>query len=398
MSAGAPDGRPAGEERVMADFDMSTVQQGARLRRSPYYEATQRYGPLGFTVYNHMLFPIRFDDLDAEYWHLLRHVTLWDVSVERNLEISGPDALRFAQLMTPRDLSACAVGQGKYVLIVAPDGGILNDPVMLRLDEDRFWFALASSDVLFYAKGLAAHAGLDVQIREADAAPLQVQGPRSRELVGDLFGDEVAGLGYYRFARTSLDGIPVIVTRTGWTGELGYEVYLLDPARGAELWERIMRAGQPYEIRPTGPSDIRRVEAGILNWGADMTYQDNPYEVGLGRLVDLDSGAEFLARQALDRIRAEGVRRKLVGVQIDGARLPMNTSKWPVRSNGTRVGKVTSAVYSPRLERNIGYAWLPAELTDQGRQFLVDTESGGERTATVVAVPFFDPKKETAKA
>src|SRR5215469_15766185 len=153
MSAGAPSGRPAGEERVMADFDMSTVQQGARLRRSPYYEATQRYGPLGFTVYNHMLFPIRFDDLDAEYWHLLRHVTLWDVSVERNLEISGPDALRFAQLMTPRDLSACAVGQAKYVLIVASDGGILNDPVMLRLDEDRFWFSLASSDVLFYAKG-----------------------------------------------------------------------------------------------------------------------------------------------------------------------------------------------------------------------------------------------------
>ena len=382
----------------MSGFDMTLVQCGARIRRSPFYEATQRYGPLGFTVYNHMLFPIRFGDLEAEYWHLLRHVTLWDVGVERNLEVSGPGALRFAQLMTPRDLSGCAVGQGKYVLIVAPDGGILNDPVMLRLDEDRFWFSLASSDVLFYAKGLAANARLDVRIREAEAAPLQVQGPRSRELVGDLFGDEVAGLRYYRFTRTSLDGIPVLVTRTGWTGELGYEVYLLDPARGTELWERIMRAGRPYQIRPTGPSDIRRVEAGILNWGADMTYQNNPYEVGLGRLVDLDSGAEFLAREALRRIRDGGVRRRLVGVQIDGARLEMNATKWPVRSGAARVGKVTSAVYSPRLERNIGYAWVPVELAEPGTALSVDTEAGGERPATVVPVPFTDPGKEIPRA
>jgi glycine cleavage system aminomethyltransferase T len=382
----------------MTEFDMSVVQQGARLRRSPFYEATQRYGPRGFTVYNHMLFPIRFDDLEAEYWHLLHHVTLWDVAVERNLEISGPDALRFAQLMSPRDLSACAVGQGKYVLILAPDGGILNDPVMLRLAEDRFWFSLASSDVLFYAMGLAAHARLDVRIGEADAAPLQVQGPRSRELVGDLFGDEAAGLGYYRFTRASVDGIPVIVTRTGWTGELGYEVYLLDPARGTDLWERIMHAGRRYEIRPTGPSDIRRVEAGILNWGADMTYQNNPYEVGLGRLVDLDSGADFLARQALTRIRDRGVRRMLVGVQIGGPRLAMNTTKWPVRAGADRVGKLTSAVYSPRLESNIGYAWVPAELAEPGTQLLVDTEAVGERPATVTPVPFIDPGKQTPKA
>lgn len=382
----------------MAEFDMSVVQQGARLRRSPFYEATQRYGPLGFTVYNHMLFPIRFADLEAEYWHLLRHVSLWDVAVERNLEISGPDALRFAQLMTPRDLSACAVGQARYVLITALDGGILNDPVMLRLDEDRFWFSLASSDVMFYAMGLAAHAGLDVRIGEADAAPLQVQGPRSRELVGDLFGDEAAGLGYYRFTRASADGIPVIVTRTGWTGELGYEVYLLDPARGTDLWEQIMRAGRSYQLRPAGPSDIRRVEAGILNWGADMTYENNPYEVGLGRLVDLDSGADFLARPALTRIRDHGVRRRLAGVQIDGPRLAMNTTKWPVRSGADRVGKVTSALYSPRLECNIGYAWVPAELAEPGTQLLVDTEAGGERPATVVPVPFIDPGKQTPKA
>ena len=163
---------------MLGPFDMETVQRGARLRRSPFYEATQRHGPKGFTVYNHTLFPINFDDFEAEYWHLLNHVTLWDVAVERNVEVTGPDGFRFAQLLTCRDLSACAVGQGKYVLITAPDGGILNDPVMLRLDENTFWFALADSDVLLYAKGLAAHAGMDVQLSEVEAYPLQIQGPK----------------------------------------------------------------------------------------------------------------------------------------------------------------------------------------------------------------------------
>src|SRR5437870_7099990 len=200
---------------------MTLVQRGARLRRSPFFEATQRYGPKGFTVYNHTLFPTNFDDFEAEYWHLLEHVTLWDVAVERNVEVSGPDGFRFAQLLTCRDLSKCAVGQGKYVLITAPDGGIVNDPVMLRLDENTFWFALADSDVLLYAMGLAAEAGLDVRLSEPEAYPLQIQGPRSKDVVRDLFGHGVAGLRWYRFTEASLDGIPVIVTRTGWSSEVG---------------------------------------------------------------------------------------------------------------------------------------------------------------------------------
>src|SRR5918999_2808267 len=173
---------------ALTAFDMSRVQRGSRLRRSPFFEATQRYGPKGYTVYNHTLFPTCYDDFEAEYRHLLEHVTVWDVAVERNVEVTGPDGFRFAQLMTCRDLSKCQVGQGKYVLITAPDGGILNDPVMLRLEENTFWFALADSDVLFYALGLAAHAGMDVRLGEVDAAPLQVQGPKSKDVMGDLFG------------------------------------------------------------------------------------------------------------------------------------------------------------------------------------------------------------------
>jgi len=375
----------------MAAFDMSLVQCGARIRRSPYFEAEQRHGPKGYTVYNHMLFPIRFDDLEAEYWHLLEHVTLWDVAVERCLEISGPDGFAFTQLLTPRDLNACAVGQAKYVLVCAPDGGILNDPVLTRMDENRFWLALASSDALLYAKGLAANAGLDVELRELDVAPLQIQGPKSKDVVRALFGDEILELRYYFFAETEVEGIPVVVTRTGWTSEVGYEVYLCDPSRGTDLWELILEAGRPHEIRPTGPCDIRRIEGGIFNWGADMTYENNPFELGFDRLVDLD--VPCVARDALNRIAAEGVRRRLVGVQLEGERFPcLNFTKWPVFVDGAQVGKVTSAVYSPRLEKNIGYAWVPVELAELDTELQVESE-WGPRTAMVVEMPFLDPEK-----
>jgi len=381
----------------MEPFDMSLVQCGARLRRSPYYEAEQRYGPKGYTVYNHMLFPIRYDDLEAEYWHLLHHVTLWDVAVERQVEITGPDAFRFTQMLTPRDLSTCAVGQGKYVLITAPDGGIVNDPVLMRLGENHFWLALADSDVLLYAKGLAHSSGMDVRITEPDVSPLQIQGPRSKDLARDLFGQAVLDLRYYFFLETDLDGIPLVLTRTGWTGEVGYEVYLRDGSRGTELWERIMEAGGPYQIRPTGPSDIRRVEAGILNHGCDMTLENNPFEVGLERLVDMDKEGGFMGKDALRGIRERGVGRRLAGVEIAGDRLGFNDSKWPVRFDGEVVGKVTSALFSPRLEKNIGYAWVPVERAEPGTKLVVETPLG-DAPAEVVPMPFVDPKKEIPKS
>jgi glycine cleavage system aminomethyltransferase T len=376
----------------MTEFDMSLVQCGARILRSPFYEAEQRHGPKGYTVYNHMLFPIRYDDLEAEYWHLLEHVTLWDVAVERCLEISGPDGFRFTQLMTPRNLSECAVGQAKYVLVTAPDGGILNDPVLTRMDENRFWLALASSDVLLYAKGLAAFADMDVELKEVDVSPVQIQGPKSRDVVRDLFGDEILELKYYFFMETELDGIPVVVTRTGWTSEVGYEIYLCDSAYGGDLWAKIMAAGEPYEIRPTGPSDIRRIEGGIFNWGADMTYDNNPFELGLDRLVDLD--VDCIARDALRRIKDAGISRRIVGVELDGEPFPtLNFVKWSVSADGEQVGAVTSAVYSPRLEKNIGYAWVPVQLSELGTQVDVESE-WGRRSATVAPMPFWDPEKQ----
>jgi aminomethyltransferase len=377
-------------------FDPALIQRGARLKRSPYFAATQRAGCHGYTVYNHMLLPIRYDSFEAEYERLLKGVTLWDVSVERNVEIAGRDGYQFAELLTPRDLSKCRVGEGRYVLITDDAGGIVNDPVLLRLEENRFWLACADSDVLLWAKGVARGSGLQVELRELDVAPLQVQGPKSRELMRDIFGEAVLGLRYYEFINTKLDGIPVILTRTGWTGELGYELYLLDPARGVELWNRVMEAGQRYGIAPTGPSDIRRIEAGILNYGIDMTLDNNPYELGLERLVNLDKSAEFVGRGALRRIAKAGVKNKLVGLEISGTKMDLNFTRYPVRAEGKTAGFVTSCVHSPRLKKNIGYAMLPVERLSAKR---LEVEApDGVRAAVVVPMPFIDPKKELAKS
>jgi len=377
----------------MSEFDMALVQRGARLRRTPYFEATQRAGARGYTVYNHMLFPIQYEDHLKEHEQLLSGVTVWDVGVERQLEIKGRDGFAFASLLTPRDLRKCRVGQGKYVLLTDERGGIVNDPVLLRLGENHFWLAAADSDILLWAKGVAWGAGLDVELGEPDVSPMQIQGPRSRDVVGTLFGEPALALKYYHFLETELDGIPVLVTRTGWSGEVGYEIYLRDASRGVDLWERVMAAGEPYGIVPTGPSDIRRIEAGILNYGADMTLEDNPYEVGLERAVDLDKPDRFIGQEALRRIAEAGPRRRLVGVEIEGEPLDLNMIKWPVEVEGRCIGRVTSAVHSPRLGRNIGYAMVPIGHAAQGTDLTVRIAPGDARAARVVAMPFVDPEK-----
>ena len=379
-------------------FDISKIGRGARVRRSPYFEATQRYGCKGYTVYNHMYLPNCYSDPVKEYWKLVHDVTLWDVSVERIVEISGPDGFALANKLTPRDLGKCRVGQAKYVLITAEDGGIINDPVLLRLGENRFWLALADSDVLLWAKGVALSGGFKVEVCEADVFPLQVQGPKSRALMGDLFGASILNLPYYDFIESNLDGIPLVITRTGWTGEVGYEIFLCDPKRGVELWEKILQVGRRYKIAPTGPSDIRRIEAGILNYGADITLTDNPYEVGLGWLVDLEKRDDFIGKESLQRIKSQGGRRKLVGVEIGGRPIEFNMTRWPVRNGDGDVGYVTSAIYSPRLKQNIGYAMLPIEHAELGTKFTVMVPGTKGRPATVVRKPFLDPKKDIPKS
>lgn len=368
-------------------------------RKSPYFEATQRAGCQSYELYNHMYLPGYYTSFEEEYWRLLEHVCLWDVAVERCVEITGPDARRFTNMLTCRDLNRCAVWQCKYVPITAADGGIVNDPVLLRLGESHYWLALADSDGLLYCRGVAAFAGMDVQIREADAWPVQVQGPKSKDVVRALFGDSILDLRYYWCREAELSGIPVVISRTGWTAEVGYEIYLRDSSRGEELWDRILEAGAPFNIRPTGPSDIRRMEAGIFNWGPDMNLSNNPFEVtGMERLVEPQE-EDYIGKAALERIRSEGVRRKLVGVEIGEDRMPGEQEEfWPVHKGGLEVGYVTNAVWSPRLAKNIGYAWVPIELSEPGTVLEVEWPFGPPVKAQVVPIPFIDPNKDIPKA
>jgi aminomethyltransferase len=344
-----------------------------------------------------MYLPMGYSDPETEFWDLVNNVTLWDVAAQRIVEITGPDALAFTNLLTPRDLTKCAVGQCKYVVITSQDGGILNDPVLLRLDEDRFWLSRADSDILMWAQGLAVNARMDVEIREPDVAPLQVQGPKSRAVMKNLFDGVVQDLAYYECTETELDDIPVIVSRTGWSAELGYEIYLRDSARADELWEAVMAAGKPFGIAPAATSRIRRIEAGILDYGVDMNAGTNPFEVGLDRLVDLDKEADFIGKAALRRVKSEGITRKLSGIEIHGEPVSPNEGPWPVGHGGRRIGEVTSCVYSPRLSKNIGYAMLALPWANLGTDIMVESPNV-ECAATVVEKPFVDPKKTLARA
>jgi len=371
---------------------------GTQIQKSPFFEATLRWGARAFSVYNHMYIPRDFGDPEQNFWNLVNDAILCDVAVQRQVEITGPDAAKFIQQLTPRDLSNLSIGQCKYSLITNADGGILNDPVLLRLGEDRFWISLADSDILLWAQGVNVHLGMDVAIREPDVSPLQLQGPKSGEVMKALFSRRILDLRYYWMREVDLDGIPLVVSRTGWSSELGYELYLRDGSRGDELWEKIMAAGAPYGLKPGHTSTIRRVEGGMLSYRADADINTNPYELGLDRLVDLDMETDFIGKAALHRIRENGVTRKQVGLRIEGPPLKgPNTAFWAVSRNGKRVGKVTSAVYSPRLERNIALAMVSADWAEMGSKVDIAMPRGSAR-ATIVEKPFFDPKKTLAAA
>ena len=369
---------------------------GTQIRKSPFFDATVRWGAKGFSVYNHMYIPRDFGDPVQNFWNLVNEAILCDAAVERQVEITGPDAAKFVQLLVSRDLSKCAVGQCKYVLLTNAQGGILNDPILLRLAENHFWISLADSDILLWAQGVAVASGMDVHICEPDVSPLQLQGPNSGEIMQALFGAGAGDLKYYWLREYELDGISLIVSRTGWSSELGYEIYPRDASKGDLLWEKIMAAGQPWGLKPGHTSTIRRIEGGMLSYHADMDINTNPFELGLDRLIDLDADFEFIGKPALQKIRHQGITRKHVGLLISGpAMTGSNTRFWALEKDGQWVGKVTSAVYSPRLEKNIALAMVDVDVAALGTEYQVIKPSGYE-TATVVEKPFFDPNKKLA--
>ncbi len=371
---------------------------GTQIRKSPFFNSTVKWGATGFSVYNHMYIPRDFGSPEQNFWNLINKAILCDVAVERQVEITGPDAYKFIQLLTPRDLSKLNVGQCKYVLIINNEGGILNDPVLLRLAENHFWLSLGDSDILLWAQGVAVNSGLNVKITEPDVSPLQLQGPNSGKIMQKLFGEDIKNLKYYWLRELELDGIPLVVSRTGWSSELGYELFLRDGSKGNLLWEKIMEAGKDFGLKPGHTSSIRRIEGAMLSYHADADINTNPFEVGLDRLVNLDTDINFVGKDALKKIKANGINRKQIGLIIDCDPLEgPNTIFWKIKKNNKDIGKVTSAVYSPRLKKNIALAMIAIEESQIGN--LIDVEINGiDIKGKIVEKPFYDPKKKITSA
>ena len=368
-----------------------------RIRKSPFFDSTIKYGATEFHPYNGMWMPVGYDTPINEYWNTIERAGLWDVAVQRCIEIAGPDAEIFTNLLTPRDVTKVKVGQCRYLIVTNQEGGILNDLVMLRMAEDRFWFSTSDSDMYLWAKGVATFSGHDVEVNTPHVYPLQIQGPRSPEIVSQAFGDNVLDLKYYHWTHGSINGIDVVVSRTGFSSELGFEVYLLGYERGDELWETIMEIGKPMGLAPGSPNRIRRIEGGVLDFGSDMTPDENPFEMGMDRLVDFDK-PKFIGKEALKKIRDQGVKRKVTGIFISGDAFQKNAEhRWKILGDKGQVGVVTNAVYSPRLERNIGLALVDFPHSELGQNLTVETPEGA-RDVELTSLPFVDPDKKIPRA
>ena len=370
---------------------------GTQIRKSPFFDATVKWGAKDFSVYNHMYIPRDFGNPEENFWNLINDAILCDVAVERQVQIKGPDASKFVQMMSPRDLSKMQVGQCKYVILTNQDGGVLNDPILLKVEEDCYWFSLADSDILFWAQGLNVNSNFDVEISEPDVSPLQLQGPKSRDIMVKVFGDKILDLKYYWFKRFTINGINLVVSRTGWSSELGYEIFLLNSKQGNDLYNHLMKIGEPMGLRPGHTSTIRRIEGGMLSYHADMTINTNPLELGLDKYVDLDKDFNFVGKEALISILDKGIDRKQVGIIIDDdPMLGPNTRFWDIYVDDSVVGKVTSAVYSPRLKKNIALGMIKIAYSNLGQVLTVD--SGTKKLHAVVSQkPFYDPNKSLTK-
>jgi dimethylsulfoniopropionate demethylase len=360
-----------------------------RTRRTPYSPRVESASVKGYTVYNHILLATSFRSLEEDYWHLKQHVQLWDVGCEQQVEVWGPNAARLVQLMTPRDLSRSAVGQCLYAPLVDENGGMINDPVILKLAEDRYWLSIADSDVVLWAKGLAVGSGFDVSVKQPDVWPLAIQGPKADDLMASLFGDEVRSIRFFRFKTLAFRDHSLLVARSGFSKQGGFEIFLGEPSLGLELWDALWEAGRELEVRVGCPNLIERIEGGLLSYGNDMTRTNNPLECGLGRYCALDAPIEFIGRDALRRVGREGVRRLIRGLKFHGDSLPACVQPWPVRAGGAEIGSVTSAANSPSFKCGIALAMLDRVHWGPGKQVTVETPKG-PRIATVTELPFAD--------
>lgn len=366
---------------------MPSISPSRRTRSTPFTERVEACGVSAYTVYNHTLLATAFRSVEQDYWHLKQHVQLWDVGCERQVALCGPDASRLTQLMTCRDLSRARVGQCLYAPLVDEAGGVLNDPLILKLAEDRFWLSLADADILLWAKGLAYGLGLKVHIDEPAVTPLAVQGPQSDALMAKVFGESVRDIGFFKFSRLPFQDAAFVVARSGWSKQGGFEIYLDRPDLGAALWDALWEAGREFAVAAGCPNGIERVESGLLSYGNDMTRANNPLECGLGKYCHHERDIEFLAKPALQQITRKGIQQRIMGLRIDAQALPPCRDTWPVMHNRLSVGQVSSAVVSPELGA-IAFAMLKSEVWEPGQRVQVMTPAGDTHPATVVDLPF----------
>ncbi len=368
---------------------------GTRVRKSPYYDSNIKYGVKGFTIYNKMYLPTGFDDPEKEYESLINDVTFGDFAAERQIEISGSDAYDFIRYIQPRNLDKCQIGYCKYIILTDNEGGIINDACLLRLEDDKFWISPGDGDVILWLQGLAINSGMNVSIHEPDVSPLQISGPKSGKLIQKLFDGEHDDLGYYKARKTALDNIPMVIARTGWSGELSYELYLQDGSLGNDLFEKVYDAAKEFNGRVIAPNTIRTIEGGILSYGSDFDRSHNPFTIGFDRLVDLDQKNDFIGKDALRKIKERGLTEKLVGIELEGdpiMKAPENF--WNVKSNNLKVGRVSRAFFSPRLEKNIALAIVDIDNAEEGTSVVVETPNG-DLNSIIVSLPWFKADKDT---
>ena len=360
-----------------------------RLRRTPYTASAEKAGVTGFSVVNHMLLPKAYGrSVEDDYWHLRKHVQIWDVACQRQVQIRSKDAATLVQWMTPRDISRARVGDCLYVPIIDETGGLINDPVLLKLADDRFWLSVADSDLLLYAKGLALGRGLDVEIVEPDVSPLAIQGPKAEVLLAGLFGAHICDIGFFKFGWIDFAGTRQLIARSGYSRQGGFEIYLDVGHLGGDLWDAIWQAGQAFDIAPGCPNLIERIEGGLFSYGNEMTRENTPLEIGLEKFCSLDGGIDYLGREALQRAAKGGVARQIRGVLFDGGPCPTCAEPWPVHVGEDKVGQITSAIWSPRLKRNVGLSLIDRAYWDAGQAVEVVCIDGSRRGGEVSALPF----------
>lgn len=363
---------------------MPQISLSRRLRRTPFSDGVEAAGAKAYTVYNRMLLPTLFESVEADYRHLKDHVQVWDVACERQVELRGPDATRLMQMLTPRDLRGMLPGQCFYVPIVDETGGMLNDPVAVKLSDDRWWVSIADSDLLLWIKGLANGYRLDVLVDEPDVSPLAVQGPKANDLMARVFGDRVRDIRFFKFDMFQFEGRDLAVARSGYSKQGGFEIYVEGGDIGMPLWEALFAAGEDLQVRAGCPNLIERIEGGLLSYGNDMTDDNTPHECGLGKFCNTHTAIGCIGRDALLRVAKEGPVQQIRPIAIEGDAVPPCDRPWPMYSEGKRVGQVTSTAWSPDFETNVSIGMLRLSHWDPGTRVEVETPDGMRR-ATVQA-------------